>query len=294
MHSHIKFTLKGFLIGLLLFVMGCNANNPRVVIPAEKDVIHWYLSPSGDKLLYDVNATRDTYGQAFIRFLATDRDMLIPNCPQFRWLDNDTVYCFKDTDEPVAVIGQVLAESDTFSEAPIKLVTSDQDELKSLLMQATAIYRSPQYRSSGNVSLLLSIEKRENKVWYYHITEVQNSDELLKSHEDKTTSLFSYEEGLSGKNYSPDKAYYYSVQQDGMKVYDASNDRLLATVKRPTNRKTRFSIGGGGSNQTQGWAADSSGVYFQLVQTIGLGPRPPLQPIQKLCVPGASGCSPAN
>lgn len=275
-------------IFLIVFTTGCYP--VQDIIPAEVDSIHWFLSPSGDKLLYDSN-TMTTVNQAFVRFLATGQEVPITDCPLFRWLDDESIYCynFQSSHEiPVAVISNISAPTAAFFNSSIKTITAGQVEVDTLLKQAKAICRLQHSLGGGVDDSLLILDKKlqENTRQYYHVIEVENLDEVLQNYNYTSIPLY----GTGGKPfkkvYSPDKAYYSLLLQNGLGVYDATNDRLLAEVKRPSDRESIFFIGGIFPNQSGGWAADSSGVYFQIFHTMGLGPRPPVWPIQKLCVSG--------
>lgn len=274
----------GLTLCFLWLVTGCNVQD---IIPAEVDPPRWFLSPSGDKLLYN---TREEPERLIVRFLATGQDVTIATCPWFIWLDDETVYCYEyqsPHDIPVAIISNISASADGFPKIPVKAVTTDQVELDTLLKQAKAIY---QLQNVSDSLLILDTRLQENTRQYYHLIGVENLDEVLKNYHYTPIPLY----GIGGESfkkiYSPNKAYY-SLLKDGLGIYDATNDRLLTEVKLPTDRESFIQIGGFYPNQSGGWAADSSGVYFQIYQTIGLGPRPPVWPVQKLCVPGASGCS---
>lgn len=282
----------GLVLGFLLLVTGCNVQD---IIPAEVDSIHWFLSPSGDKLLYDSN-TMTTVNQAFVRFLVTGQDVTIVDCPLFRWLDDESVYCYdyqNSRNIPSSVISNISAPADAFSKISIKAVTTGQVELDLLLKQAKAIYRlqysAPQY--GPDVLLVLDVASQTNTPQYYHLTGIENLDEVLKNYNYTPIPLYEMGGKSLEKVYSPNKTYYSLLLQNGLGIYDATNDRLLAEVKRPSDRESVFQIGGTFPNKSGGWASDSSGIYFQIRHTGGLGPRPPVWPIQKLCVPGTPGCS---
>ena len=259
----------------------------------------WYLSPSGDKLLY-ITGTG-----LLVRFLTTNQDITIGDCPWFRWLDNETVYCFDykgSRDIPDSVISHISGPADAFQKIPVKALVADQVELDTLLKQAKAIYSLQlSYPQTEPASLLiLGVTSPANALQYYHLTGIENLDEVLKNYHYTSVLLLDAENELLKKRYSPNKAYYalfrgglyspskayYYLPQDSFGIYDATNDQLLAEVKLSTDREYFFLIGGSQPNQSEGWAADSSGIYFQIYYHIGLGPRPPVWPIQKLCVPG--------
>jgi hypothetical protein len=79
-------------------------------------------------------------------------------------------------------------------------------------------------------------------------------DTVLKGYNTYVTIPMFPEVGYSEKMYSPNGAYYYKVNiRNGyiLTIYDVVNDTKLAEVK-------------GQNIEPGGWAADNSGVYFQI------------------------------
>ncbi len=224
-------------LALLMFVVGlslaCNllARNRYVqeVVPAEQEPAIWYLSPVGDKLLYDTTSNRE---QAIVHFLATGHEVTITNCPRFIWLDNERIYCHDFQDHqyvPFGVIDQVSSEVDTFQRTVIKEVTPAQVDLEPLLNRAKVIYRlSP---SSGGPHPLLGLdtEPQKNTNQYYHVTGVKNLDKALEDYPYTTISIAYRTAELSKKVYSPNKKYYYLLQ-DNLGIYDAIDDQLFRSL----------------------------------------------------------------
>jgi hypothetical protein len=268
----------------------------------EQDIVSWYLSPSGDKLLYQPRVL--PFDKATIRFLVTGQEMIIADCPRFNWLDNESIYCYDydfqdDQHIPSAVINNVSENASDFERILIKAVIAEEIELDTLLSQAKTIYR---LQHSYSVSdhwpdslLILDTEPQENIKQYYHLTEIDNLDEVLKNYNHITVFLFDSFTDSYKKTYSPNKNYYYLLQNN-LGIYDATNDQLLAEFKPPppSDYKSHFELGGSLPNKTEGWASDSSGVYFHIHQSSGFDPSPSIWPIQKLCVLGTSSCSSKN
>lgn len=289
--------LSGLTLLILLIVIIIRYNNSGVqdIIPSEVDPASWYLSPSGDKLLYSPRAKPE---HLTVRFLATDQEVIIGNCPRFGsvWLDDETVYCYElqggnnrdqePYDIPITAISHISASTDTFPKIPIQAVGADQVQLDTLLKHATTIYRLQPYSGVSNSLLILDTRSQGKVEQYYHLTGVENLDEVLKNYTYTSIPLYIIVGGLPSSNtvYSPNQAYYF-VLGSSLRIYDARNDNLLAEAKPPADRESFFQIGGSYPNKSSGWAADSSGVYFQIYHTIGLG-FPVIRPIQKLCVPG--------
>ncbi|RME56448.1 hypothetical protein D6779_10620 [Candidatus Parcubacteria bacterium] len=283
-------TLCIFLVGL---ITGCSINgnvaSPYVQDVVQQEPILWFLSPVGDKLLYNTTSSR---GQAIVRVLTTDQELAVKGCSLFSWLDNEHIYCydFYDGDyEPFIVAVDVSSNADDFQKSLIKEITAEQVDLDKLLEQAKVIYR---LSASTQPDMLLILDT-ENASQYYHVTGVNNLDQVLENHTYETISLSGRSTRRSGKVYSPNGRYYYLLQKN-LGIYDAITNQLLAEFKPPPKYISWFRFGGFSPNKTEGWAADNSGVYFQISHRSGFGPPLPIRPIQKLCVPGASGCPTAN
>ncbi len=301
MNSHPKVIQCSLVLYLLLVISltGCYTPEKDEVSPYLQNIVSvkqepaiWYLSPMGDKLLYDTTSGRE---QTIVRFLATGQEVTIAYCPRFVWLDNERIYCYDFHDHeyvPSGVIDQVSSEVDTFQRTGVKEVTSEQVDLELLLNRAKAIYRLR--RSSGPYALMvLDSEPQKNTNQYYHITGIENLDEILEGRPYTVIPIVFRGAELSKKVYSPNKKYYYLLQ-DNLGIYDATSDQLLAKFKPLIDYESYFWIGGHLPNKSEGWASDNSGVYFQISHPSGFGPPPPIRAIQKLCVPDSSGCSPTN
>lgn len=289
MRFQSKLVFIGLALGFFWLATGCNSTSyVQDIIPAEVDPPRWYLSPAGDKLLYNTRAESE---HAIIRFLATGQEVTIAACPWFSWLDDETVYCYdyqEPQDIPVAVIGNISANAGAFSRTSIKAVTADQAQLDTWLDQAKAIYRLHPF--SGSDSLLVDTELQKNTKLYYHISSIKDLDKVLKKYHSTTIFLSGSFVDSANKIHSPNGKYYYLLQ-DSLRIYDEASDRLLTEFKPQFDYKSYFQIPGSYPTKSEGWAADSSGVYFQIYHSSGFGPRLPVRPIQKLCVPGASGCA---
>lgn len=278
---------------LIIFTTGCCP--VQDIVPSEVDPASWYLSPSGDKLLYSPRAHPE---HLTVRFLATSQEVIIGDCPRFGfvWLDDETVYCYEmqganhsgeePYDIPVAAISHISASTDTFPKIPIQTVTADQVELDALVKHATAVYRlQPSFSGLSNSLLILDIKSQENTKQYYHLTGIENLDEVLKSYDYPPIPLYmTMGDTSSNKVYSPNQAFYF-VLGGSLRIYDATNNNLVAEFKPPADWVSYFQLGGSYPNKSGGWAADSSGVYFQIQHSTGFLGRPTIRPIQKLCVP---------
>lgn len=296
-----KTILGGLVMTTLLIVLitACNKNEEEVVspyvqdiVPAQQEPASWHLSPVGDKLLYNTRLSQKQL-QATIRVLATGQEFTIADCARFRWLDNDRVYCYGllyDTNyEPFVATIDISTKPDSIQTSFIKAVTATPVELARLLEQPIAIYRLDS--SSEPDSLLVDTGPQDKTSQYYHITGIENLDQVLENKTYTTISLDNWGAELSKRRYSPNRKYYYILQDINLGIYDAAGDQLLAEVKSPSKQGAFFQIGGDNPNKSEGWASDNSGVYFRIVYSGGFyGPIPPILPIQKLCVPGSPGC----
>ncbi len=288
-------------LALFIFVCGlitaCNINifnNLYVqdIVPAQQEPAVWYLSPIGDKLLYDTASSRK---QAIVRFLTTGQEFNIVDCTLFRWLNNDRIFCYDFRDQyyrPPVVI-DVSSNTSNFQKPLIKEVTTEQVELELLLKRAKAIYRLYSL-SRPDTLLVLDTEPQKNITQYYHVIGIENLDKVLENYTYTTIPLFSRGAELSKKIYSPNKKHYYLLQ-DNLRIYDATNDQVLAEFEPPSNYESYFQIGGDFPNKSEGWASDSSGVYFRIAHSVGFFGLPnPIRAIQKLCVPDIEGCTSPN
>ncbi len=299
MYSQQKITLGALVLYVLLVVLltGCRINendevSPYVqdIVPAQQEPAVWYLSPVGDKLLYDTTLSQN---QAIVRGLITGQEFTIADCARFRWLNNENVYCYgllyDNNYEPFVATFDSLTNNASIQKSLIKEVTTAQVELEPLLKRAKAIYR---LRPSAGPHPLLVFDT-ENANQYYYITEIEDLDNVLENYTYTTIPLSYRDAELSKKMYSPNRKNYYLLQ-DNLGIYDATSDQLLAEFEPPPRYESFFQIGGSFPNKSEGWAADNSGVYFQIRQSSGFGPPSPIQPIQKLCVPDIEGCTSAN
>jgi hypothetical protein len=297
-----RWALCIFLVGL---VIGCRKSEEVVspyvqdIIPLEQEhgPIRWYLSPLGDKLVYDISSDSNTAfsDQAIVRFLVNGRDFKVANCATFSWLDNENIYCYylyDDGYEPFVVTIDAASNAGEFPKISVKKTTAGSVKLDTLLKQATTIYRLQSLTEPDSL-LVLDTDPQKKLNQYYHITGLENLDVVLKNYNYTTIPLYGRDGEPFKKIYSPNGKYYYLLR-DSLGIYDETDNQLLAEFKPHSDYESFFQIGGFFPNKSEGWAADSSGVYFQVRHSSGFGPPAPIEPIQKLCVPGISGCPSAN
>jgi hypothetical protein len=304
MQSQPKIFLIGLVLEIVLVILttGCLPIVPvtspylQEVVPIQQKPAFWHLSPVGDKLLYNTMPNQD---QAIVRLLATGQEIVTVGCPLFRWLDNERIFCYelgpRQNIVPSIILDNVSADVASFPKKPIEIVTAAQVDLDRLLAQAQAIYR---LQSSTEPNLLLvDTGQSDQTEQFYWVSEIADLDPVLEHYAYPIISLSYTFAEPSKKVYSPNGNYYHLLQDNQLGIYDAETDQLLIEFKPPSDYEPYFRIGGHFPNDSGGWAADSSGIYFQIAHSAGLAiaaPPPPLRPIQKLCIPGASGCPGTN
>ncbi len=267
------------------------------VIPVQQEPAFWYLSPAGDKILYNTSSSQ-SQPQAIVRTLSTGQEIPIADCARFRWLDNARVYCYglmyDDDYEPFVATSAISTNAESIQRSMIKKLNVEQIETETFLKQAKTIYKLDALSEPD--SLLIETAYGDNAGQYHHILGIENLDQTLKNNIYITVPLYDRDAEPSKKVYSPDRKYYYHyILQESLEIYDAASDKLLAELKLPSKQGAFLQIGGHLPNATEGWAADDSGVYFRNRYSGGFfGPPPPIQPIQKLCVPGSPGCPSTN
>jgi hypothetical protein len=143
-------------------------------------------------------------------------------------------------------------------------------------------------------TLLVDTGQPDQADQFYFVSGIDNLDQVLENYTYTTLPLNGRLADPSKKVYSPNGNYYHLLQDRSLGIYDAATDQLLIEFKTPAGY---FRIGGYFPNDSGGWAADNSGVYFNIRYGGGLAiaaPPPPIEPIRKLCVPGAAGCPATN
>jgi hypothetical protein len=217
----------------------------------------WLLSPGGDKILYRSER------QNVLMFLPTKQKNNIESCSGYTWLNNTNLVC-----------SLFIIDTDDMVKVSIQNVKASEVNLDALLIEAGTIYKLEQYSDI----VLLSANYKQNPDKNYWINEVKNTDQVLQGHSYVSVPPINYNPRRGGeKIYSPDRAYYYLFEGDTqgafITIYDATNGELLSQSPRD-----------GRLYQIGGWAADNSGVYFQLIPS-GLGMFSNRSPLYKLRVP---------
>lgn len=266
-----KFAFKPLkiLIVLIVLLSGCwpfgsayESTDVEVIVPDSEKPSDWILSPDRDKIVYQSH-TEET-ATTFLLFLATQQKHKLDDCDQFQWLDNTILKC------PSAIIN-----TDDLFRVPLQYVNASDVDLEKLLQEAGTIYK---FEATSRFFLVLDAEYR-NHLDKNYLVSVENVDTVLQGYPYITIPNRGLSGGSEEKVYSPDGAYYYNLSQGNnasLTIYAADDDKKLAEfVAKPA----LIII-------TEGWAADSSGVYIQLHGT-GIGFTGNLSPktIWKLEVP---------
>jgi hypothetical protein len=216
----------------------------------------WLISPEGDKILYRSET------QNVLMFLPTKQKNNLESCAGYTWLDNNLLACT-----------WFLIDTNNWMKTPIRFVKVSEIDLETILAKAGTIYNLEQYH---HIVVLAADYKHSDE--NYWVTEIKNTDTVLHGRPYIAISPVDYNPRRGGeKIYSPDRAYYYLFEGDAegavITIYDTSNNKQLAQT--PSDWRLY---------QIAGWAADSGGVYFQLIPS-GLGMFSNRSPLYKLRVP---------
>lgn len=221
----------------------------------------WLLSPGRDKIIYTTN--NDI---AVLMYLSTGQKKRIDDCYGFRWLDNTIFHCRK-----------FIVDSNDLVKTSFKTVDVSEINLDELLIQAETIYAR---KSKPTFIFILAKDYKNNPDKNYYITNIENIDQALQEYDHITVPRPDYNASQQPeKVYSPNGAYYYSLESTGngnrIAIYDALTNKQLSRSSE-TSYIERYEIAG--------WDAESSGVYFQTFPT-GFLPLTGPSGINKLKVP---------
>lgn len=261
------------VLGLLLF--GCSSpgsqeeknSNVEVVVEKSENIgrRNWVLSPGGDKLVYISEAKNATR----VLYLGNKERRDFNSCEVATWLDDNNILC-QIIDQSPSIL-----KTDDFIQLPLNVIEASAiPDLDKLLQTTIAIYKyEGEYYSfdtfvpDRNSFFLLTTNPQQN---YQVIAE--NVDEVLEGYKYHIIprGRVSYREN----EYSPNEDYYFVNYDSGLTIYDASTYKTLAV----------YDYSEQGNLEVGGWAADSSGVYFQPVAGMGMSHLKP-GAILKLKVP---------
>lgn len=213
------------------------ANRPRLVLPAEKAAFV-YVLPDGRGIVFRVE------DELVLLDVATGRETPIPGRMAWVvWLDDNLLYgesddeCYVATLQPVSVVGLETLPADSAALAGHIRAAGD------LYVLTTA---------KGHALLLLGRDASGNVTQGYVVQGARNLELLLAGIPYKTPSPHPYYS--EQEQYpSPDGRYYYTCAEapGTLRIY-SRDGRPLNSVSTP-----------GSTLACHGWAADSSGVYFQ-------------------------------
>lgn len=208
--------------------------NVRDVGPAI-DVGYWALSPKGDKLIYNPNA------KGVLLFPQTGEEHNF-DCA-LRWLDNETLLCRHYQKK-------FIVTTEDLKKIPLEDIEATTVEVRSLLSHAEKIY----YLEEDNALYLLSRDVGANLVKGYAINNLQNPDSVLEGF-DYISAPPHRPYGLPERRIlSPDQKYYYNMPGESLTIYKTENDEKVAEFKT----ESPYFLA------AEGWASDSSGVYFHI------------------------------
>ena len=227
-------------------------DNVEVVVPQSEGLSGWRLSPAGDKIVYTSHI--DQVIKPILLFPATSAKHNLGTCKGFTWLNDQTLFCSLSSRLVVA------PDNENVASIALKKVKSSEVNLSELLQSAGKIYRFER-PSLAQTLLLQDMAYPPDPDKNYLIEEVADMDTMLQAYPVTTIPKPVPVGGTEKEIYSPDGRYYYNfnVTENGLFVYDSVNENQLAKFKQDSQEY--LTIGG--------WAADSSGVYFD-VGTMGM------------------------
>lgn len=226
-------------------------DNIEIVVPESEKPGNWLLSPNGDKIVF--GSFKDTR-MAFMLFTETKQKHNLGDCTNYTWVDNMTLYCYDRSSIIVA-----NNEVDSLAAISLKKVKATDIDLASLLQRAGAIYGFECSNLSSNL-WLRDVVSSSGDSQNYLVEGIESITEILQAYRFDTVSCIKPVGGPVEKVHSPDSRYYFNVvltanNQAALTVYEATSDKEVAEFV--TNELESIILGG--------WAADNSGVYFQVV-----------------------------
>ncbi|MFC1976274.1 hypothetical protein ACFLXQ_07735 [Chloroflexota bacterium] len=260
-------TKSKILIILLLLLLGCSLPfgcstepiNIEVIVPDSEKIADWTLSPEGDKIVYE-SQIEDSV-TTFLLSPATGQKHQLDKCNPFGWLDNTLLQCPKS----------IIVTDDLFT-IPLKEITPSKVELEKLLQNAGTIYK---FEAIPKWFVVLDPNYRDHADKNYLVI-VDDVDNVLQGYTYLTIPASSPPTASPGKKvYSPNKAYYYVSDGTALTIHNSATDEKIVEFKIEDGPKDLL---------FGGWAADSSGVYFQVFD-FGFRVFSEDQGIKKLRVP---------
>ncbi len=227
-----------FSLAFLSFIIGScqvsNSNNIRGVSPAI-DVGYWALSPKGDKLIYNPNE------KGVLLFPQSGKDYKF-DCA-LRWLDNETLLCHHYQKS-------FIVTTDDLEKIPLEDVEATGVDPRSLLARAEKIYRI----NKPDALYFINRDTETNLVKGYAVNNLKNLESMLEDFDYISAPPFR-PYGLPERRISsPNQVYYYNMPGESLTIYKTENDEKVAEY---VTESPYFLA-------AEGWASDSSGVYFHV------------------------------
>jgi len=241
-----------------------------VVVPQSEGLSGWQLSPAGDKIAYTSHI--DEVIKSVLLFPATQTRHDLGTCKGFTWLDSQTLFCSLNN-RLVATL-----DDENVTTIPLTKVRSSEVNLSELLQSAEKIYHFE--RPSLAQTLLLQDTTYPPDPNKNYLIEGVDMDNVLQSYPVITIPKPLPVGGPEKEIHSPDGKYYYNLvevdwDQYALSIHETNNNKLLSEFVGP---EIHYFIVGG-------WAADSSGVYFEIATTALSAEVEKLEQILKLKVP---------
>lgn len=245
------------LIFIILMLFGrwwFSSSDIETILSVDEARNGWSLSPGADKIIFRSN---EDY---ILMFLGTKQRHTFEGnkCAESIWLDNKTLLC-----------RNLIIDTDDLSETSYRILDVSEVNIESLLENAGTIYV---YKDEPDFIFVLAPDYKRNTTQNYWINGINNLDEVLQGHIYTTIPYPNYNPQPNEKIYSPNRAYYYLFEGGMINIYDTKTGKKLSQTSSSDVRQYRIG----------GWAADSSGVYFEL---FSIGISGVQYPLQKLKVP---------
>lgn len=250
-------TPKALLFLILLFFgcslpFGCNVEpaNIEIVVPKSEKVNDWALSPDGEKIIYRSEAQKNV--KTFLLFLKTTQKRELDMCDGFTWFNDTILLC----NQSIVIVDELLR-------IPLQEISTADVSWKEVLEKGGKAYRIDEYPWF----CVLDANYRAQSVQNY-LVKGEDAGEVLKPYSYVTVPRWE-----NRTVNSPDGAYYATT--DGVQsvvIYDNAHKNKVSEFKLEESLVT-ITLGG--------WAADSSGVYFQVMRG-GILTAPQFDAIKKL------------
>lgn len=244
----------------------------EVIVPVDESPDSWFVSPSGDKLIYISRGTTK------LLFPSANQKYHVGDCDLFQWINDTTLICFTWHQDNWSLVNIAeLQSTGQLTQSYLKKISIGEFQSSRHSTGDETIYLlSPYFARDASMLLVIPADENKNIEKAYLVTEIRNLDSIANV-EYKGLDLLPKSQVTTDKIYSPNGEFYYRLDLNKLAIYDQSNELLseFEIKYEPSKLTQEFEIGG--------WAADSSGVYFKLPSGGGLWPTQ--EPIRKLIVP---------